>query len=358
MPQESTPSFAQLLLWTLQAIKEKGGGATSKEIRDHIAQHNEIDPNFLEGDKFERWLGTCRYMARGAKWIISEPMPNTNRKRYRLLPDGEDVLSQSPEEALQRCRELMSTPFGQARKSDDDPDPGDPAPAPSRPTGTGPRGPQNGSSAQAADSVEPGDEPWRERLIGRLLDLNNFGNSGLAFEWFVIELLREYGLELRHTGRPGDDGIDAVGRAPISDIFTVQVVIQCKCVSATTATSRAEVAQLQSDAARQGAERAIFVTLGRFRKGARDAADSAVPNLELIDGEQLVDMMINKRFCVVETSSGAEESWSISEDALRALLSRALDGAIQETERAIRQHDQASNALAQRLKSLKNLRNS
>lgn len=350
MSKNSEPSFADLLLWTLQAVEAMGGAATSLEIRHHVSQHNQIDADFVAGDRFEKRLATCRSLARREGWLRSEPMPNTNRKRYLLLPDGEEVLRLPAEERWEICRRVVATPFGRPGKSDDEPEAGS-----SAPSGPPPDGPKPGST-DAQEPDDPGDEPWKERLLTRLLALNDFGPSGWAFEWFVIWLLREYGLELRHTGRSWDEGIDAIGRAPLSDVLTVQVVVQCKCVTAATTASRAEVAQLQSDASRQGAERAIFVTLGTFTSGARNAADSTTPNVELVDGEQLIEMLTSKGFCVRQIPGVPSESWDIDEAKLKDLLARSVELAIDQGEADLRRSKTETKRVNDLLERLRRLR--
>ena len=85
----------------------------------------------------------------------------------------------------------------------------------------------------------------------------------------MIYLLRTYGLQLTRVGGSGDEGIDGIGLAPISPVLSSRVAVQAKKYDRDVAVSRDAVALFQRDAAAAGAERAVFVTLGRvYRAGA------------------------------------------------------------------------------------------
>ena len=58
-----------------------------------------------------------------------------------------------------------------------------------------------------------------------------------------------------------------------------------------TAVSRDTVALFQRDASAAGAERAVFVTLGRFTGPAKNVAIVATPTVDLIDGQQICDLV-------------------------------------------------------------------
>ncbi len=54
------------------------------------------------------------------------------------------------------------------------------------------------------------------------------------------------------------------------------------------------VALFQRDAQTKGAERAILVTLGKFSEPARKAATAATPTVDLIDGERLAELVLDR----------------------------------------------------------------
>lgn len=59
--------------------------------------------------------------------------------------------------------------------------------------------------------------------------------------------------------------------------------------------SRDIVALFQRDAQTKGAERAILVTLGRFSEPAKKAAIVTTPTVDLIDGERLAELILEKQ---------------------------------------------------------------
>ncbi len=57
---------------------------------------------------------------------------------------------------------------------------------------------------------------------------------------------------------------------------------------------REVVALFQRDAQTKGAERAILVTLANFSEPARRAATAATPTVDLIDGERLAELLLDR----------------------------------------------------------------
>jgi len=130
------------------------------------------------------------------------------------------------------------------------------------------------------------DDAWEEPVLRRLHALSPTG-----FEEFVIHLLRAHGLELRRVGGSGDEGIDGIGLAPITPVLSVRVAVQAKRDDPGSTVSRDAVALFQRDGSAAGAERAVFFTLGRFTEPARKAATFATPNVDLIDGDRLCELI-------------------------------------------------------------------
>ena len=83
------------------------------------------------------------------------------------------------------------------------------------------------------------------------------------------------------------------GVAPLSPVLSAKVAVQVKRYKpeSSAGIGRSEVALFQRDAEVAGAERAIMVTLGRFTRAARKAAQATTPMVDLIDGEKLCDLV-------------------------------------------------------------------
>ncbi len=146
---------------------------------------------------------------------------------------------------------------------------------------------------------------WRERLLNRLHGLTPEG-----FEKFVIYLLKQYDLKLTHLGGSGDEGIDAIGTAPLSPVLSSRVAVQIKRYAPNgKPIGREPVALFQRDAMTRGAERAILVTLSRFTDAARKAATDASPTVDLIGGHQLADLILEKGNAGVRRAPVVDEEW-------------------------------------------------
>lgn len=130
------------------------------------------------------------------------------------------------------------------------------------------------------------DRDWKSQLLERLHQLSPDG-----FEKFVIYLLRRQGLHLQQTGGSGDEGVDAIGTAPISSVLSSRVAVQVKRYAPDKPIGRDTVALFQRDAHTKGAERAIIVTLSRFTEPARKAATASVPTVDLISGDRLAELI-------------------------------------------------------------------
>lgn len=64
----------------------------------------------------------------------------------------------------------------------------------------------------------------------------------------------------------------------------------------------------RDDALMKGAERAIVVTLGKYSAAARKAAISSAPTVDLIDGERLAELVLEKEVGVRLTPI-VNEAW-------------------------------------------------
>lgn len=110
------------------------------------------------------------------------------------------------------------------------------------------------------DLLDPADDDsWHEPLLRQIHAL-----SDDAFERLAQVVLQSYGLVLEHTGGTGDDGIDCLGVAPVSEVMSATVAVQAKRREPSARVGRDAVALLQRDASNAGAERAIMVTSGKF----------------------------------------------------------------------------------------------
>ena len=111
-----------------------------------------------------------------------------------------------------------------------------------------------------------------------------------GFERLSQRLLRESGFQqVIVTGRTGDGGIDGNGLLQINPFVSFQVLFQCKRYAGSVTVSHVR----DFRGAMMGrADKGIMITTGTFTKDARrEAVRDGVPPLELVNGEQLLNML-------------------------------------------------------------------
>ena len=266
------PTYADLMLPVLEVVADLGGSAQGSEIVDALIERGGYAPELLQrtypdSDKVmlvDR-MGWARSYLK-----IGGALDSPRRGLFVLSDLGRDILALAPQPALERLRELDRQVRSRQK--------------------TSPR--RKGSAAAQLDPDldkldELREDDWRDAFLGRL-----HGLTSTAFEEFTLYILRLFGLQLTHQGGTGDEGIDGIGIAPLSPVLSSVVAVQAKRYDPSTAISREQVALFQRDAAAKGAERAIFVTLGRFSSSAKKAATTSTPTVDLIDGQRLCDLAL------------------------------------------------------------------
>lgn len=110
-----------------------------------------------------------------------------------------------------------------------------------------------------------------------------------GFEKICQRLLRESGFEnVVVTGKSHDGGIDGYGTLEMNPFVSFKVLFQCKRYKGTV--SRAQVGDFRN-AMIGRAEKGIIITTGTFSSDAtREANRDGAPQVELVDGEKLVEM--------------------------------------------------------------------
>lgn len=292
MTPEDVPPYSELILPVVRAVDELGGSAKAAEIVDRVL----VDlspPDEALAVMFENRPHQSVYIDR-IMWARSYAkligaLESPKRAVFLLTPLGKELLVLPAEDARARVlaldrefrrnrtlqRKAKSIPALQPVVVEVDLEESDEADV----------------ESAAAEAVEAPGIGWRDVLLERLHHLSPDG-----FEDFVLYLLRLYGMELTRVGGPGDGGIDGIGTAPISPVLASRVAVQVKRFDPNgRAVSRDEVALFQRDAKANGAERAVFVSLGRFSEKARAEAIAMSPTVDLIDGDKLVELVLEQR---------------------------------------------------------------
>ena len=283
-PAASFPTYSELMYPVLRAVEVLGGSATGGQIIDQVVG----DLGFGEAELAVTYESNSKpILPDRITWArsyakLGGALESPKRSMFLLTTVGKEIVGLPEDDARERLktmdRDVRSSRTRKPKSTEAD-----------------------GRAVTTAIDDEPDtpiedeeDDAWKATLLARLHRLTPDG-----FEEFVLYVLRMYGLDLTRVGGSGDEGIDGIGLAPISEVLSSRVAVQAKRYDPNgPALSREVVALFQRDASAAGAERAVLVTLGRFSGPARKAAIVATPTVDLIDGDRLCELVLEQRIGV------------------------------------------------------------
>jgi restriction system protein len=280
------PPYKDFLLPVLLAVQALGGTAHAKEITAWIVEELAFNDDAVaveypnrpgESVLLDRMAWARSYDKLGG--LVETPQ----RGLYVLSSEGKRVLS-LPEAEARHLVDEMDRRIRRARSRE--------RPKQTLPEQIDPDQVLDPEPLDSESEAEAGSLDLKAALLARLHAMTPRG-----FEDFVVHLLKSYGMELARTGGPNDEGVDAIGLAPVSDVLSDRVAVQIKKYDPEGSRSnieRKDVALFQRDAASKGAERAVFVTLGSFSKAARKAATDTTPHVNLVDGGRIWELVEQK----------------------------------------------------------------
>ena len=126
---------------------------------------------------------------------------------------------------------------------------------------------------------------WRSEINEVLLQMNPS-----AFERLCQRILRESGFtQVDVSGRSGDGGIDGVGILRLGGFLSIRVLFQCKRYKGSIG---AGIVRDFRGAMVGRTDKGLIVTTGNFTQAAkREATRDGAPEIDLVDGEQLIDKL-------------------------------------------------------------------
>ena len=125
------------------------------------------------------------------------------------------------------------------------------------------------------------------------------------FEKLIGELLQSMGMsEAEITGRVGDGGIDGTAEMPV---MGVRIAFQANRWQPSNSVGANPVRGLIGSVAVNRFDRGVFITTSAFTAGAREEADKPDSKVILIDGDRLVDLMVNRGLGVKKVPVVKEE---------------------------------------------------
>ncbi len=284
------------MLPTLTAVDEIGGTPRRARIKAEVISNLEIGADVL-ADTTKR--GTASKFEVKVDFAISRLaagglLDPASAGEYRPTQRGREVLGMSEELATEECNRVWDRVMKAIR---------------ARRSAQSAKSPLHGAGGTLdAPGSDTDDSDLEDSAPPALLPFLH-SMPWEAFERLVPDLLREYGMDVERTGKRGkaDGGIDAVGTARLSDIFSCKVAIQCKQYIPSAKVERRHVSALRDDGRKVGAERLILITTGQFSDDVHKEAQSAIPNVELIDGQRLCRLMLTKSWGAQINAAGEVE---------------------------------------------------
>lgn len=135
--------------------------------------------------------------------------------------------------------------------------------------------------------TQPCPENPHDMVLEQILKLD-----AQEFEILAGHLLAAVGFEeIKVIGKPGDGGVDATGVLNVFNIAKIRVYVQAKRYKKESRIKASDVKKLRSSIETGG--QGAFVTTAKFQKKAHEiAAEPGFPRIGLVDGRQLVDLLV------------------------------------------------------------------
>jgi restriction system protein len=266
------PKYDELFNPLLITIKNLGGSALISELEEGVIKNLCLTEKEIAEPHNER-LTKLQYRLAWARSYLKAYglLDNSERGVWALTAKGKDIDTVDPRQVIHIFQDLSKGKKSRLVE-------------------------KNAKTVMDIEAVEVAEavleETWREDLLSRLLDL-----APDAFERLCQRLLRESGfVEVRVTGRSGDDGIDGVGIVRLGGLLGFPILFQCKRYRGSVG---AGTIRDFRGAMIGRADRGLVITTGTFSRDAKiEATRDGAPPIDLIDGEQLLEKLKELRLGV------------------------------------------------------------
>lgn len=268
MDNSINENHARFINWMppfIEVLKDKGGSATTKEVRDGIAKRMKLNDKILT-ERYEK-SGHLKFNNQvywAKQYLVWEKLAYVSKHGVWALTDEGMKISLCYEDARSLVLKWIKIHQDNRKKK------GQPAE----------------EIVNEIDDSEIEVEP--EKSISLLEILKKTTPTG--FEHLCGRLLREYDFEdIEVTKQSGDGGIDGTATLKLNPFVNMSVYFQCKKYTGTVPIGhiREFVGILETD--KRGVDKGLFITTGTFPSSAYKLEKNN-SKLELIDGDELVEM--------------------------------------------------------------------
>lgn len=252
------PTYDQLMVPLLRALKDLGGSGSIEEIYDKVVELEKFSDDALSQmhDPEKSNQTEIGYRLAWARTYLKKfgALENSTRGIWSLKGKELKLDQFNRQEVVHFVRTLDKDKSGELSTVAND-------------------------INLAPDSSE---EPeWKQKLHSILTQIL----SPAAFERLVQRVLREAGFtQVEVTGRTGDGGIDGRGIARIHGLMSFHVLFQCKRYKGSV--SAGEMRDFRG-AMMGRADKGLFITTGTFTPAAvKEAIRDGAPPIDLLDGNE------------------------------------------------------------------------
>ena len=250
----SVPKHADLFNPTLKALHNLGGSASIEELDEEVSKILNLTDEDLEEMMPDGTRNKFNYRMAWSRTYLKRYglLENTSRGVWALTQKGREVKTIDKKE-VQRYVQEENKKMKIETKTDED---------------------------EVSEELE-----WKTELLEILKTM-----PPDAFERLCKRLLREKNfVQVEVLGKSGDGGIDGHGVVKLGGLLSFHVYFQSKRYKDSVSSS---VIRDFRGAMQGRGDKGLLITTGNFTRDARKEAqrDGAIP-LDLIDGDQLVDML-------------------------------------------------------------------
>ena len=265
---KTVPSFDQLILPTFLALKKLGGSGNNEEILEEIIAIMELPDEIV--DVSHNGSLTQTEVAYRAAWA-------------RTYMKKAGVIANSGRSLWVLCAEYINKDSIDAKAI---------VSAVRKGQGKTDAKPNMQNVAESEEETLEEEKPWRIELANILQNMDPY-----AFERLSQLILRQCGFsQVEVTKKSGDGGIDGYGKLKINEIITINVAFQCKRYKSMV--SAGEIRDFRGSLT-TNMEKGIFITTSGFTKAAKEeAVNPGKTQIDLLDGDELIDIIIRKRMGV------------------------------------------------------------
>lgn len=260
---------AEFVKWfgpLLDALRQLGGSGSPREVSTKIAENLQLSDAQLDEilqsgqKKFHNQVAWAR------QYLVWEGLLDSSKHGVWALTSKGEEATLSVSQSREIFRKWVKI-HAQARKKSETE-----------------KAPKLAPEIDEDESPEAAEAADKTDLLQILQSLSPHG-----FEKVCQRLLRESGFEeVVVTGQSRDGGIDGYGTLQVNPFVSFKVLFQCKRYKGTV--SRAQVGDFRN-AMLGRAEKGIIITTGTFSSDAvKEASRDGAPQVELVDGENLVEM--------------------------------------------------------------------